>query len=214
MRVEKKFYDDIYKVIIERGDDEKGTKKHDEIIKKFIFNWLPNNGRLLSVGCGALHETKIFREKKLLIYGIDISENAIKLAKRKGIEVKIGDVRTKIPFKNNFFDVVYAGEVIEHLGLIGNFFYEINRVLKTQGTLIITCPLLSWWRYRIQLLLGKDIFDDHHCRLLTIASIKRNLEENGFILENCTVVGKLKIIRKSLCGFGFFKATKIKNIQK
>jgi len=214
MEVEKKFYDNIYKKIIENGDDEKLVLMHNKILKRFIFEWIPSGGNLLSIGCGALYETEIFREKKLIIYGVDISENAIKLAKRKGVKAKIGDARTKIPFKNNFFDVVYAGEIIEHLGLISNFFYEINRVLKTGGTLIITCPLLGWWRYRMQILLGKDIFDDHHCRLLTISSIKRNLEENGFILEDYKVVGKLKIIRKSLCGFGFFKATKIKNIQK
>lgn len=212
MKAEKKFYDDIYKKIIENGDDEKIVKTHNKIINKFIFKWLPNEGNLLSIGCGALYETDIFKEKNLSIYGTDISENAVKLAKRKGIKVKIGDAKSKINFKDNFFDVVYAGEIIEHLGIIGNFFKETNRVLKNGGILIITCPLLGFWRYRIKLLLGKDIFDDYHCRLFTISSIKKQMEMNGFSLEEYEVVGKLKIINQSLCGFGFFKGVKIKNV--
>lgn len=212
MKAEKKFYDDIYKKIIENGEHEEIIKNHNKIVKKFIFKWLPNGGNLLSIGCGALHETNIFKEKNLSIYGMDISKNAVKLAKRNGVEARICDARSKIDFKDNFFDVVYAGEVIEHLGTLGNFFKEINRVLKNEGTLIITCPLLGFWRYRIKLLMGKDIFDDHHCRLFTISSIKKQMEMNGFVLAEYEVVGKLKTIRKSLCGFGFFKGVKVKNV--
>jgi SAM-dependent methyltransferase len=212
MKAEKKFYDDIYKKIVENGDDKIGVKTHNEILNKFILDWLPDEeGKILSIGCGALYETDIFKRKKLTVYGIDISENAIKLAKRNDVKVKIGDARVKIPFQNNFFDVIYAGQVIEHLGVLGNFFQEMNRVLKKEGVLIITCPLLGFWRYRIKLLFGSDIFDDHHCRLFTISSIRSNMEKNGFILKESRVVGKLKFINKSLCGFGFFKGIKIRD---
>jgi len=212
MSEEKKFYDNLYKKILENGDDEKIVSEHNKMIKKITFRWLPDGGNLLSIGCGALYETDIFKEKNLLVYGIDISENAIKLAKRNGVEAITGDARSKINFKNNYFDVIYAGEVIEHLGLLGNFFKEINRVLKKGGILIITCPLLGFWRNRIRLLLGEDIFDDHHCRLFTISSIKKQMEINGFSLEEVEVSGRLKKINKSLCGFGFFKGVKIKNV--
>ncbi len=48
-----------------------------------------------------------------------------------------------IPFEDNFFDVVYAIEVLEHTFRPYDFMKEAYRVLKSNGTLIISVPNVS-----------------------------------------------------------------------
>ncbi len=120
---------------------KKRAQKADKLIPKHL-----RKGRVLDVGCGItpffLINTK-FKKK----YGIDSS---LKLfGKNEIIFLKKFDVEknTKLPFKDNFFDVVTMLAVIEHLEpakLIG-ILKEIKRVLKQNGRFILTtpCPLTN-----------------------------------------------------------------------
>ena len=52
-------------------------------------------------------------------------------------------------FNNDFFDLVYATESVEHMEKPANFFREAARVLKTDGILIVTTPsgpMHAFWR--------------------------------------------------------------------
>ena len=59
-------------------------------------------------------------------------------------------------FNDNFFDIVVAGEVIEHILDTDFFFNEIKRVLKSNGFLILSTPNTASLGRRILLLLGKN----------------------------------------------------------
>jgi len=89
-------------------------------------------GRVLDVGCanGRFHEL-IYREG---VYGLDIID---KCSIRKNFFA--GDAQD-MPFKNNFFDVVVAGELIEHLDNPHGFMSEAMRVLKKGGLLLLSTP--------------------------------------------------------------------------
>ena len=89
------------------------------------------------------------------LYGVDISEDAIEKAKKKGIKaftINVGE--EKLPFKDNFFDVVITFEVIEHVFDTGAFIKEIKRVMKQDGTLFLSTPNLAWWFNKVLLFLG------------------------------------------------------------
>lgn len=63
------------------------------------------------------------------------------LIRVKGIKVICGDV-AKLPFKDNFFDVVTAVAVFEHLleEDLNKIIEEITRVLKLGGVLLVEVP--------------------------------------------------------------------------
>jgi 2-polyprenyl-3-methyl-5-hydroxy-6-metoxy-1,4-benzoquinol methylase len=180
-------------------------------LNKHVLKWLPNKGKLLNVGCGPFQETELLKNHGLELYAVDISKKAINLVRDKCKKAEVADARIKIPFDDNFFDVVYSIEVLEHLGQVLHFFKEMGRVAKPDGILIMSCPLLSWWKYRLKILLGKDIFDDYHCRYFTIESIRKRMEEGGFKLVDYEVAGRFRYIKKSLCGHIFLKGIKIRN---
>jgi len=78
------------------------------------------------------------------VYGVDISEKGVKMAKRNGIKAfKVNVDEENLPFEDNYFDCVFAGEILDDY-----------RVLKPKGFFILSTPNLAWWINRIALLLG------------------------------------------------------------
>lgn len=80
---------------------------------------------------------KIAKVAKNLI-GIDINEKQVILLKEMGYNIIVGDVTT-VDLKRKF-DVIVAGELIEHLSNPGIFLDNMKRHLKKEGVLILTTP--------------------------------------------------------------------------
>ena len=80
---------------------------------------------------------------------IDISREAIKQAKKRGIQkAYVGDVENKLPFKSFFFDCIFWGDNIEHVFYPARVLDEIKRVLKNKGRLILSTPNMDYILYR------------------------------------------------------------------
>lgn len=153
----KKRYDPVHNRTINYQEDAparleavlSGIKKTDVPIK------------LLDIGCydghiGLLLKRKFGKQCK--VYGVDVANNSIKLARQKGIQAKVCDVTQGISFESNMFDYVFAGEIIEHLYDTDFFMEEIKRVLKPNGILILTTPNFVSFGRRLYYLFGKGIF--------------------------------------------------------
>jgi len=116
------------------------AKQRASKANSFISN-IQRKGKLLDIGCGSypyfLISTK-FKEK----YGIDPSVN-ISLVKEKNIYLSKANIsKKKLPFENNYFDVVTMLAVFEHIehDNLNFVLSEIKRVLKKNGIFIITTP--------------------------------------------------------------------------
>jgi len=113
------------------------AKKRLQIANKLIPPEL-REGKILDVGCGSYPYfliNTVFEDK----YGLDPSVSSdvgnIKIK-------KLNAVGTKLPYKDNFFDVVTMLAVFEHIErdkLVG-VVKEIRRVLKPGGRFILTTP--------------------------------------------------------------------------
>lgn len=139
----------------------KSKKKNDtEILKLLSEN---PSGKILDLGCNdgawTIRLGKKIKSKHL--YGIEINEVAAKKAIKKAINVKIQDLNQKFEFEDNFFDIVHANQVIEHLVNVDNFVVEILRVLKPKGYAIISTENLSAWDNLFALLMGQQAFSQH-----------------------------------------------------
>src|SRR3972149_2049218 len=112
-----------------------------------IFN---KQEKILDLGCGDGVVAE-FLENKLgnSMIGADISSLAIKRTKEKGIKAYLIDAEKKLPFQGKSFDSVFWGDNIEHLFDPKETLMEIRRVLKKNGRLVISCPNMAYWRYRI-----------------------------------------------------------------
>ncbi|HEX2959325.1 MAG TPA: class I SAM-dependent methyltransferase, partial [Chitinispirillaceae bacterium] len=123
-----------------------------QIIRRFI----PSHGKLLEIGAWDGTTIRYYKEKfKGETYGIDVSEKVLEQAAPYFTHVKEVDLNCGfIPFENEFFDVIVCGEVIEHTFDTDQLLSEIHRILKNNGTLIISTPNLTSFANRIFLLFG------------------------------------------------------------
>ena len=123
-----------------------------------MLTMLQYHNQVLDVGCwdGYIMQQILDRKKAQHVFGIDNSKPAIEMCHKKKLSAKlVKSVDRKLPFKNNQFDAVVAGEIIEHLYDVNTFLKEVYRILKPKGQLIITTPNLVSLGSRLTLLLGK-----------------------------------------------------------
>jgi ubiquinone/menaquinone biosynthesis C-methylase UbiE len=110
-----------------------------EAVKKFI----PKKSSVIEVGCGEGYGTNYLSHNVQHIVGLDINEDVIQHASRKyrssKCSFKFYD-GVNIPYDDSTFDVVVSFQVIEHVQDDKNFLMEIQRVLKTGGTCLLTTP--------------------------------------------------------------------------
>jgi ubiquinone/menaquinone biosynthesis C-methylase UbiE len=111
----------------------------------------------LDVGCGDGSLTSQIAEivRADQVFGCDISEEALKMASLRGIKTSTVDINNEpTPFINNYFDLVTACEVIEHLVNPDKMLTEVYRVLKTDGYFLLSTPNLASGINRILILFG------------------------------------------------------------
>lgn len=96
----------------------------------------PNlKGRLMDFGCGQKPYRSLFSVNEYI--GVDY-ENPGHPHVNESIDV-FYDGKT-LPFADEFFDTIFSSEVFEHIFNLEEILKEVNRVLKTGGLLLITCP--------------------------------------------------------------------------
>lgn len=91
---------------------------------------------------------------------IEFSDTAINQAKEKGVKNICQAMVTglkSLPFEDSFFDIVFFGDVIEHLFDPESALKEIKRILKPGGRLVLSCPNMSYWRFRTYYFLDGDL---------------------------------------------------------
>jgi 2-polyprenyl-3-methyl-5-hydroxy-6-metoxy-1,4-benzoquinol methylase len=119
-------------------------------------------GALLDIGCAGGAFLNSARASGFTVRGVEMSPEAAELARtRFGLDVITGDVHAG-KFKDGEFDVVYLGDVIEHLPDPRRTFTEINRIMKPGALLVIACPtqtntLFSRLGFTAYSLLGKNV---------------------------------------------------------
>src|SRR5437763_12479302 len=92
-------------------------------------------GKLMDFGCGQKPYRSLFTVQEYI--GVDF-ENPGHSHLNEAIDV-FYDGRT-LPFPNDHFDSIFSSEVFEHVFNLPDIIRELNRVLKTGGQILITCP--------------------------------------------------------------------------
>ena len=122
------------------------TKPHEDMKK--ILKIFKRKGikRILDLGCGSGRHLVYLAKHGFDVYGIDIAEHGIKLAKkwlrkeRLKANLKIGDIYKKLPYEDNFFDAIVSIATLHHnrIEKIRKLIKEMERILKPRGMIFIT----------------------------------------------------------------------------
>ena len=156
----------------------------NEIIAAAVANLisgLPSGYRVLEVGCGTgvvLRRLAGMCDRGEVL-GLDLYPEAVSLAQeRTGCQVVVGDILTP-PLSLGEFDIVGAFDVLEHLADERRTLMALSKMLKSDGSLVLTVPAhSSLWSY----------FDVAacHCRRYDRRQLVKLLQENQFEITYLT----------------------------
>jgi len=133
------------RIIPEAGFCGYTTKAYQEHSARYDFAAkYVKNKKVLDIACGVGYGTKILLNAgSKEVIGCDISSESIDYAKQhysnKQITFKVQDA-TKLDFTDNYFDCIVSFETIEHVDDYNAVLKEFYRVIKKNGTLIISTP--------------------------------------------------------------------------
>jgi SAM-dependent methyltransferase len=153
-----------------------------ELRRGFLLAELRPGDRALDLGSGAGDFTAEIAKAAAHVVGVDVAEAAVARAgaAHPGLDFRLTPIDGPLPLEDGAFDVVWASEVIEHIGDTARWLSEVRRVLVPGGRLLVTTP--SHGRLRL-LLAGIERFSEplgDHLHLYSKRSLKGVLEEFGF----------------------------------
>jgi 2-polyprenyl-3-methyl-5-hydroxy-6-metoxy-1,4-benzoquinol methylase len=192
--------------------------------QSWVVRLIESNQKVLEVGCASGYVSEKLVKKGCSVVGIEIDEDAAKIAGKYCKDVIIADVEQylTLPFEKKYFDVLLFGDVLEHLKDPSKTICHLKNYLKQDGILICSVPNAAYWYMRLGLLMGKwdyvdeGILDRTHQRYFTLKTAKNMLEECGFQISEIKFnhripffqsLRKYAIIRKVECFIGNVRPT-------
>jgi SAM-dependent methyltransferase len=110
-----------------------------EIIRGQIV--LTEDTKLLDVGCGEGYMKYFFDENEGKWFGVECWKERAEVCRGLGYDVVEIDINgTPLPYPNEFFSVVIASHVIEHLSDVDFCLQQMSRVLKKGGIMLVATP--------------------------------------------------------------------------
>jgi 2-polyprenyl-3-methyl-5-hydroxy-6-metoxy-1,4-benzoquinol methylase len=138
-------------------------------------------GRLLDVGCNEGRALSIYRQNGFDPEGIEINKVAAYEAKDKGFIVYLEPLETFQP--TQLYEIVVLSNVIEHSLDPKVMLYHVNRILKPEGQIWISCPNVNSWQRK---LFGRYWINWHvpfHIIHFSQKNLTNILKETGFEIQ-------------------------------
>ena len=118
---------------------------------KVIADLLPNNSRVLDIGCGDGSLMNFLeKEKNIETRGLELDQNNVQECLNKGLTVIQGNAETELnQFPEKSFDYVILSQTLQA------FFKPdkvLNELLRVGKSVIVSIPNFGYWKVRTSLL--------------------------------------------------------------
>ena len=175
---------------------------------KVIADLLPNNTRVLDVGCGdgALMDFLV-KEKNIEVRGLELNQDNVQECIYKGLPVIQGNAETELyQFPKQSFDYVVLSQTLQA-------FYQPDKVLRELlrigKSVVVSIPNFGYWKVRTSLLLfGKmpvtktlpnTWFNTPNLHMCTIKDLFNYCEDQNIMIKKVIGVNenKISLIKKN-----------------
>lgn len=153
-----------------RSDSELATGSLEN--RAALNQFIPEKKRVLEVGCGNGHLSELILQKKNLLIGIDISQEAVFYCKQR-----FGDRATFIEANilsfdpAERFDFVFINDVLDQIQEDEKALQRIGRLLEKNGKLVLSTPIAT------------ERFIEASVHIYSEKSILEKLVRSGFHIE-------------------------------
>ncbi len=175
---------------------------------KVIASLLPDNIRVLDVGCGdgSLMDLLI-KEKNIKARGLEINKENVKKCISKGLSVIEGNAETELhQFPNQSFDFAILSQTLQAFYSPENVLKDLLRIGKS---VIVSIPNFGYWKVRTSLLVFGSMpvtktlpdtwYNTPNLHLCTIKDLFKFCLEKNINMDKVVGINKNKTseIRKS-----------------
>jgi SAM-dependent methyltransferase len=158
----------------------------------------------LGVGDGAFAAALIAAGAR--VAGADVAEEALRRARLRapGADLRRVAEGAPLPFEEDAFDVVWAGEVLEHVADVVGLLADVRRVLRWGGTLLATTPYHGRAALVALALRPGRAYREHfdpradHLRFFTARSLRELVAGAGFADVDVRARGGVPLVRHAL----------------
>ncbi len=173
--------------------------------RAFLLEHTPPGATVVDLGCGAGELSAPLREAGARVIGVDVAREALRRAAQRspGADLRHWPEGAPLPIQDASADVVWAGEVIEHVVDVGAWLSELRRVLAPGGRLLLTTPHHGPGTL-LRLALSRRAFAEHfepradHLRFFSPRTLRGLLEDQGFRVEGVRAAGGPPLLRSTL----------------
>jgi 2-polyprenyl-3-methyl-5-hydroxy-6-metoxy-1,4-benzoquinol methylase len=157
----------------------------------FALSFVGYNKSLLEVGCSTGYITKILVERGCDVVGVELDPEAAKAAEQWAERVVVGNIDDGEVWnyvKDESFDVVLLGDVLEHLRDPLNALRQAVRKLKPSGFVVTSIPNVAHGDVRLSLLQGRfrytevGLLDRTHIKFFTLDTARELLTQAGLLV--------------------------------
>lgn len=185
-----RWYDNHYK---ESGDSI--LRPEEAYLHILDYFELKKGNKLLDIGCGAGWVLKDAQQRELEAFGIELSEEVIKIAKVNAphASISIGSA-LNLDFPDKHFDNITCIGVLEHTVDIDKSLQEMYRTVKNDGDLCILIPNSNfiYWKATKNYGTGQQEINE---QMFTLNQWKQIFLKNGF--KTCSIHRDLYLTKKT-----------------
>ena len=179
--------------------EEYRLKESADSSHSVMLRWLAQRspGSVLDLGCSGGLLSERARTLGHRVLGVDVRE----LPETRGrvddfILANLDHGLPREVVERGPFDVVLAGDVLEHVREPGLVLADVRKILAPGGFLILSVPNFGHWYVRGRALLGifdydeRGLLDRTHVHFFTRRSLERELRQAGFRTMRTRVTGR------------------------
>lgn len=159
--------------------------------------------RVLDLGAGAGHFAAALLDAGVEVVALDPSPVAVGMARerRPGLDAGVLEVPGPLALPDASVDVVWAGEVLEHVADTAAWLSEVRRVLRAGGRLLLSTPYHGRVKTALLALVRHEQhFDPRgaHLRFYTRRALSELLRDFGFDDVSIATLGGPPLLRDTL----------------
>jgi 2-polyprenyl-3-methyl-5-hydroxy-6-metoxy-1,4-benzoquinol methylase len=183
MGASEDYHEALWEAVPEGGEPVDFACRRD-----FLLDHIDAGERVLDVGCGEGRFAAELARAGADVVGLDVAAEPLRRTRERHpelVDLRHVPAAGVWPLEDASFDVVWAGEVIEHVADTAGWLSEVRRVLRSGGVLLLSTPdhgrlrMLRW-------AFGSSAFEAHfdpradHLRFYTRRALTELLEDFGF----------------------------------
>lgn len=163
--------------------------------RTLIVNMVGYDKRVLEIGTGCGDITKVLKEHRNTIVGIEIDRNSGSIAQQYCEKMIFGDVELlnlEESLQKAEFDIILLADILEHLKDPLDLLEKVKKFLNPDGYVIVSIPNICHGDILLNLMNGNfhytstGLLDHTHIRFFGIKNIVSSFYDNGF--QICDIV--------------------------